>query len=62
VRSKPFARLNNIIVQYAQDAETDIVGITIFGKGKMKMTIKPTMPSPSHLFTVNVLNHKNFLF
>jgi hypothetical protein len=58
VRAKTFARLDYIVVQYAKDSEANVVGIAVFGKGKMKMAVQPAMPSPTHLFAVNVLNHK----
>jgi hypothetical protein len=62
VRAEPFARLNNVVVQDAKDSETDVVGIAVFGKRKMKMAVQPAVPSPSHLFTVNVLNHKKLFY
>jgi hypothetical protein len=62
VRAEPLARLDYIIIQDAERPETDIVGIAVFGEGKMKMAVQPAVPSPPHLFAVNVLNHKNLLF
>jgi hypothetical protein len=61
VRAEPFPGLNNVVIQNAENSETDVVGIAIFGKGKMKMAVQPAVPSPPHLFTVNVLSHKNLL-
>src|SRR6516164_3766236 len=62
MRAEPLARLNSVLIDYAQHTKAHVLGIVVVVKGKRVAGIKPTVIASSTLVCRSFFDHPGTSF